>query len=205
MKVGLTGGIASGKNFIAGLFAEKGCYSLDADDVSRTVTAKGGLAYEAVIDAFGKGVLTPDGDIDRKKLREIVVEDKEKLKLLESIVHPAIAKYADKWSGEIKGRDDKAIIIYHAPLLLEAGGADKHDAIVVIWCSEKTQLARLKARGYPPYEDAVKLMKSQMPYEEKLKYADFVIDNNGSEEDARGEVDRVYNLLKIFNYADKHK
>ena len=203
MRIGLTGGIASGKNYIASLFEQKGCHILDADEVSRLVIEPGGLAYDKVIAAFGSDITGPDGQIDRKALRTLVVNNPDRLRQLESIIHPAVSEYFRKWSGEILGKDSKAIVIYHAPLLIEAEAYKQFDAVILIYASEKTQFKRLKERGYPPYEDALKLMQSQMPYAEKLKYASYVIDNDSSQENACKEVDRIYNLLQIRSYTDK--
>jgi dephospho-CoA kinase len=203
MKIGLTGGIASGKNFVAGLFAERGCYTIDADEVARIVMRPGEIAYLQIVEKFGQPILLPDGDIDRTALRSMIIADKSKKLLLESIVHPAVIQYIDKWYKTIKGTDDKAIAIHHAPLLLEAGGAKNHDVIVLVWCSEDTQKKRLAERGHPPYEDAIALMKSQMPAEEKLKYAHHVINNDGTPVDTAAEVDRVLNLIKMIRKAGK--
>jgi dephospho-CoA kinase len=205
MKIGLTGGIASGKNYVAKLFEEKGCHTLDADQVARLVIEPNGLAYDAVVQAFGEYILDSDGIISRKALREAVVDNPERLKQLEQLVHPAVSEYSRRWSGEILGRDSKAILIYHAPLLIEASQQWQYDSLILIYCSESTQLARLRQRGYPPYEDAIKLMQNQMPYAEKLQYANFVLDNDSSEENARAEVARVYELLELMRYGDKHK
>jgi dephospho-CoA kinase len=198
MKIGLTGGIASGKNFVASLFEKLGCYTLDADEASRAVMRPDGAAYPQVVAAFGESILSNSGEIDRSALRELVVADNAALKALEKIVHPAVAAYSDKFYRSIKGKDDKAIFIHHAPLLIEAGGIERYDAIILIYCPEETQLERLKARGYPPYSDGVKLMHAQMSYEDKLKHAHHVIDNSGTMEQTKAEVERVHALLQML-------
>ncbi|MDR0453268.1 MAG: dephospho-CoA kinase, partial [Deferribacteraceae bacterium] len=104
----------------------------------------------------------------------------------------------------IAAKDNGAVIINHAPLLLESPFAvDKNNVIIVIWCSPETQKERLLKRGYPQYEEGLKLMEAQMPYEEKVKYAHHVINNNGAREETQAEVERVYNLLKVFEYTEK--
>ncbi|MDR2885084.1 MAG: dephospho-CoA kinase [Deferribacteraceae bacterium] len=201
MKIGLTGGIATGKNFVATLFADKGCYTLDADEVSRIVMRSDGAAYPHIVESFGESILATDGEIDRASLRKVVSSDIDKLHHLESIVHPAVAKYSDKFYRSIKGRDDKAIFVHHAPMLLEAGGASFYDVIVLIYCPKEVQLERLQKRGYPPYEDAIRLMNRQWSYEEKLKYAHHIIDNSGLMEETKAEVERVYNIIKLMRRA----
>jgi len=204
INVGLTGGIASGKNFIAGLFKKKGCYVLDADDVSREVMKPYGEAYQNVIDAFGQAILTGDGLINRGALREIITKSDEKRILLESIVHPSITTRSKRYIKEIAAKDNNAIVVNHAPLLLESHFAEKKNSIIiVIWCTPETQKKRLLKRGHPPYEEGVKFLGVQMPFEEKIKYAHHIINNNGTPEEAQAEVDRVYNLLRVFEYTER--
>ncbi len=204
INVGLTGGMASGKNFIAGLFEKKGCYTVDADEISREVMCPDGAAFAAIVKAFGREILTDAGEINRASLRGIVTQFSEKRRLLESIVHPAVIERSKTRIKEIAAKDNNAIIINHAPLLLESPFVkNKNNIIVLVWCSPETQKARLLKRGYPPYEEGLKLMEAQMPYKEKLEYAHHVINNDGTPEEAQIEVERVYNLLKTFEYTEK--
>lgn len=203
LKLALTGSIACGKNYIAALFEEKGCFTIDADEISRIVMRKGGLAYEGILSAFGSSVLFSDGEIDRATLRSIVTDNADKRLLLESIVHPAIAEHSKSIAKEIAQKNPNGIILYHAPLIIESGNFSGYDTLILVWCSRQTQLKRLKERGYPPYGDALKLLDAQLPHEEKLKYAHHVINNDSDEANARQEVDRVYNLLKMFEHTVK--
>lgn len=201
--IGLTGGIASGKNYIAELFEKKGCYVLDADKIAHDVMMPDGEAYHDLLRAFGGEILNENLFVDRAVLRRIVTDDPSKLTLLETIIHPVIEKKSRELIKNIARKDSSAIVIYHAPLLLEQGRTKAYDAIIVIWCSRKTQLERLKARGYPPYTEALKLMNYQMPFEEKQKYADYIIDNDSTCENAQAEVNRVFDLINLVNKAEK--
>jgi dephospho-CoA kinase len=114
-------------------------------------------------------------------------------------MHPAINEYMRRWSGNILGKNDKARLIYHAPLLIEAmTETTQYDYIILIYCSEATQLDRLRKRGYPPYDDALALMAKQMPYAQKLEYADFVLDNDSTEANAEAEVARIDKVLRML-------
>lgn len=203
LKIGLTGGIASGKNFIASLFEKKGWHIIDSDAVSRIVMSPGGLAYKEIVHSFGAEIVLPDGTLDRVGLRAIVSCDPLRRKDLEQIVHPAIAAYSAEIVKEISRKRSDSVVLQHAPLIVETGGHEKLDILILIWCSPEVQKARLKARGYPPYEEALRLAASQLPYEEKLKYAHHVINNNGTEEEAEVEVERVYRLIGSMLQAEK--
>ncbi|GAB7140141.1 dephospho-CoA kinase [Deferribacterales bacterium RsTz2092] len=194
MLIGLTGGMASGKNYIASLFEKRGCYIIDADNVARVIIAPDGSAYDAVIALFSSDILAED-IIDRKKLREITANDPANLKKLNEIMHPAIKKYVKDEIARTYAKDSKAVIIYNAPLLIEATDLSLYDKIIVVYCDEETQLERLKSRGYPPYEEALKLLAQQMPFSDKRKYADYIINNSGSQEQAEKEVAQVWGAL----------
>ena len=199
LKVGLTGGIASGKNFVASLFSEKGWHIIDSDEVSRRVMARGGSAFSDIVTAFGSSVLTKDGDLERSALRSLVLKDNNKRLLLESIVHPEIRKQTDNDIKSLSRKDSNGTVLCHAPLLIEAGAYKAFDIVIIVWCEPEIQRARLKERGFPPYEEGVKLMAVQMTHEARLKYAHHVINNNETREDTRREVERVYTLIKMLN------
>lgn len=205
MFIGLTGGIASGKNFIASLFKEKGFYVLDADEVTRLLMSKGRAAYNEIINSFGAEILSENNEIDRGRLREKIVNDTNMRRLLENIIHPKVDEYSKKWYGAVRGKDDKAVCIYHAPLIIEGGYAGKFDAVILIYAGRDTQIDRLKKRGFPPLEDGIKFIDAQMSYEDKLAYADYVIDNDSDADNAKKEVERVFNLIKIFEYTKRKK
>lgn len=202
--IGMTGGIGSGKNQVAEMFKKLGFYTIDSDISSRKVMAKGGPAYEKIVSFFGSDILDEKGDILRKKLGDIVFNDKEKLKILENIVHPAIYEYERKERSKIYGRDDKAVVITHAALIIESGSIDKYDALIVISCPDSIQVERVIQRDNFTREKAENIVAHQMPNEERLKYADFIIDNSSSLDNLYEEVKRVYNLIMQINYGEKH-
>lgn len=202
--IGMTGGIGSGKNQVADIFNQLGFYTIDSDISSRKVMEKGEAAYEKIVSFFGSDILDKNGSILRKKLGDIVFNDKAKLKTLENIVHPAIYEYEKKERSKIYGRDDKAVVITHAALIIESGSIDKYDALIVISCPDELQVERVMQRDNFSEEKARNIVAHQMPNEERLKYADFIIDNSSTLDDLYNEVKRVHNLITQINYGEKH-
>ena len=202
--IGMTGGIGSGKNQVADIFNQLGFYTIDSDISSRKVMEKGEAAYEKIVSFFGIDILDKNGSILRKKLGDIVFNDKAKLKTLENIVHPAIYEYEKKERSKIYGRDDKAVVITHAALIIESGSIDKYDALIVISCPDELQVERVMQRDNFSEEKARNIVAHQMPNEERLKYADFIIDNSSTLDDLYNEVKRVHNLITQINYGEKH-
>jgi len=199
--LGLTGGIASGKNTVAKMFSELGAYTIDADEISREVMSCGHKTYDKIVENFGRDILKENNEIDRKALKKIVFDDDEKRRLLESIVHPAILTEEKRRVGEIKGRDDKAIIVTHAALIIEKGTFERFDGVIVVYAERQQQIKRLMERDSISKEYAEKIISSQMPLDEKIKYADFIIDNTGTLEDTKKDVLRVFNAIKIYKYC----
>lgn len=202
--IGMTGGIGSGKNQVADIFNQLGFYTIDSDISSRKVMEKGEAAYEKIVSFFGSDILDKNDNILRKKLGDIVFSDKAKLKTLENIVHPAIYEYEKKERSKIYGRDDKAVVITHAALIIESGSIDKYDALIVISCPDELQVERVMQRDNFSEEKARNIVVHQMPNEERLKYADFIIDNSSTLDDLYNEVKRVHNLITQINYGEKH-
>ena len=202
--IGMTGGIGSGKNQVADIFNQLGFYTIDSDISSRKVMEKGHPAYEKIVSFLGSDIFDKHGSILRKKLGDIVFSDKAKLKTLENIVHPAIYEYEKKERSKIYGRDDKAVVITHAALIIESGSIDKYDALIVISCPDELQIKRVMQRDNFSEEKARNIVAHQMPNEERLKYADFIIDNSSTLDDLYNEVKRVHNLITQINYGEKH-
>ena len=202
--IGMTGGIGSGKNQVADIFNQLGFYTIDSDISSRKVMEKGEAAYEKIVSFFGSDILDENDNILRKKLGDIVFNDKAKLKTLENIVHPAIYEYERKERSKIYGRDNKAVVITHAALIIESGSIDKYDALIVISCPDELQVERVMQRDNFSEEKARNIVAHQMPNEERLKYADFIIDNSSTLDDLYNEVKRVHNLITQINYGEKH-
>ena len=202
--IGMTGGIGSGKNQVADIFNQLGFYTIDSDISSRKVMEKGEAAYEKIVSFFGSDILDENDNILRKKLGDIVFNDKAKLKTLENIVHPAIYEYERKERSKIYGKDNKAVVITHAALIIESGSIDKYDALIVISCPDELQVERVMQRDNFSEEKARNIVAHQMPNEERLKYADFIIDNSSTLDDLYNEVKRVHNLITQINYGKKH-
>lgn len=205
MYLGLTGNIAGGKSTAAKMFERLGCYTIDTDILSRRVMAKEGLAYPSVVDAFGVDVLDKEGNIDRAVLRKVVFNDDAARKKLEEIVHPAILKTESRLVGEIKGKDDKAIILTQAALCVETGAYTRFDGLIVVYCEPEEQLKRLMLRDNISKEDAEKIIRTQMPIDEKVKYADFIVNNSGTPEETEKDVKRVYDLIVLMKSAMRQK
>lgn len=198
MNIGLTGGIGSGKSEAAKLFEERGFFTIDADIIARKASAKNGIAYGDIIAAFGQGIVDDDGEIDRKALGRIIFNDDIKRKTLESILHPAIKKLERKTIGEIKGRNKNPLIITHAALMIESGGYKDYDKVILIYTTPDKQIERVMARDNITQEEASKIIRTQMPYEEKFPHAGIIIDNSSDRANLTAEVERTAELLKIF-------
>ena len=196
LKVGLTGSIAVGKSFVLRTLAEFGCHVIDADMIARDVVAPASAGLKSVAAAFGSEILREDGALDRAKLGAIVFADEAKRAQLNSILHPLIIAVQDDQIREIELRDPKGIVVIDAALMIESGGYRRLDKLIVVHCRPEIQLNRLMSRDQLSREAAAQRIASQMPQEEKMKYADFLIDTSEGFEDTREEVARVLGQLR---------
>ena len=189
MRVGLTGGIASGKSTVSAICAELGAVVIDADKLAREVVERGTPGLAAVVEAFGPELLTPEGDLDRAAMGAIVFNDDAKRKELESIVHPLVfERYAELEAAT--GPDD--VVVHDIPLLAESGRAAEFDQIVVVDAPEEVQVGRmLRDRGWAE-ADARPRIAAQATREQRLAIATYVVDNTGSLDDLRGRVSEIY-------------
>jgi dephospho-CoA kinase len=195
--VGLTGGIVSGKTTIAKMFQELGAQVIDADEIARKVVSPGEKACHGIVEYFGPEVLRDDLEINRKKLADIVFSNKEKLAVLNSITHPEIILMLKKQINQLKNKYQKNIIcIVEAPLLFEAHLEDMMDKIIVVYLNREEQLKRLLLRNNLTREEAIQRIESQMPLEEKLSRADYVIDNCFSLQQTKKKVLQVWKELE---------
>lgn len=194
--VGLTGGVACGKSSVARLFQDCGAVLIDADVLARTVVEPGKPAFKAIVNAFGNKVLAADGTLDRSALAKIVFGSPAKLKKLNAIVHPRVAREQARLIRAIKAQEPDAVVIYDAPVLFEAGAHRRMDKIIVVSADEETQITRLRTRNHLSKAEALRRIKSQMPLEKKVKLADYVIDGTLSYEQTKHEVERIYAELK---------
>ena len=189
--VGLTGGIASGKSSVAKTLTELGAQIVDADQVAREVVEPGQPAHDDIVAAFGKEILLPDGGIDRKKLGGIVFADSEKRKILNQITHPRIAARTQEKLMAL-GAAGAKVAIYEAALLVENGVHRGLGGLIVVYCNEEEQIARIMRRDGFSREEALHRVRAQAPLSDKLAVATWVIDTNGPIEETRKHVERVW-------------
>jgi len=195
MIVGLTGSLGTGKSTVTNFFTELGAYIIDWDELAKEVTCPHSKAWEKIVAYFGKDILNDDITINRQQLAELVFSNREMLERLNQIVHPEVFKEDERIANEIKNRDPHALIIKDIPLLFEVATHIAADKIIVVSASEQTQLKRLEEKGMSR-DAAQNRIKSQLPLEEKIKAADFVINNDGSLEATKRQVEEIYCLLK---------
>lgn len=186
MIIGLTGGIASGKSTVSNYLAELGAIIIDADKIAHEIMEKGKPAYWQVIEAFGRGILAENGEIDRSRLGKIVFNDPEQKKTLEEITHPQVIREMREKIEEY--RAENKVIVLDIPLLFEAGLEFMVDEIWVVYVDRETQLQWLMARDGLSYQEANKRIQAQMSLEEKRELADFLIDNRSTIEDLKRKV-----------------
>lgn len=193
MRVGLTGGIASGKSTVSAMLAELGAVVIDADALAREVVERGTPGLAAVVAEFGTSLLTPDGDLDRAAMGSLVFGDPAARKRLEAIVHPLVF---ERMVALEQAAGDDDLVVHDIPLLAEGGRADTFDAVVVVDCPPELQVARmLFERGWTR-EDAESRIAAQASREDRLAVATHVIDNTGSLEELRDRVVAVFVSLR---------
>jgi dephospho-CoA kinase len=204
LNVGLTGGIACGKSTVARLFAEKGAFHIDFDLLAHAVVEPDKPAWQQIADDFGPEILHPDRTINRTKLGAVVFRDKRKRAQLNSIVHPAVFAAWCCRTQEIKEIKPDAIILSDAPLLIEEGMQPLFDLVMLVYVSEEEQADRLMMRNGLSREEALRRLKSQMPIDDKLPFAQIVIKNQGPLEETRRIVDQVWRDLLQQEEAKRH-
>ncbi|MGD2278635.1 MAG: dephospho-CoA kinase [Candidatus Omnitrophota bacterium] len=188
--IGVTGGLASGKTTIADMFAEKGAVKIDADAIAHQILENDLAVKQEVIDAFGEEVLTA-GSVDRKKLAEKVFFDRKKLNSLSDILHPVVVS---RIKEEMRRHEDDVVVI-DAPLLIEAGLHEMMDIVIVVFADYETQLKRAADRGFSE-ETAKSIIAMQMPLAEKVKFADFTIDNSSDDkETVKQGVEKIWQKM----------
>ncbi|HEX9161643.1 MAG TPA: dephospho-CoA kinase [Thermoanaerobaculia bacterium] len=197
LKVGLTGGIASGKSTISRIFASLGCVTIDADAIVARLYRPGEAGHTVLLREYGKQILTQSGEIDRKKLADIAFADSASAQKLNHLIHPLVIAEEERimTSEETRFPDRDRIFVVEATLLLESGGRQRYDRIVVIDLDPETQETRAVMRGVSR-RDARRRMKNQMTREERLAAADYVINNDGDRRSAEVETHRVYEQLR---------
>ena len=192
MRVGLTGGIGMGKSTVSALLRELGAVVIDADQLAREVVAPGTPGLVRVVEAFGAEVLTADGQLDRPAVGALVFADPERLRTLESIVHPLVRSR----SVEIEdAAPEGALVVHDIPLLAETGQAGRFDAVIVVDASEELQVERLVRDRGMAREDALARIAAQAPRDQRRAVATYVIENTGTREDLRRRTTEVFDRL----------
>lgn len=189
--IGLTGGIASGKSTAAKILAGLGAEVIDADQLARDVVRPGEPAHRQIVATFGNSILNEDGTLNRAALGSIIFADPAARKRLEAITHPAIARHAEDSLADLRRRGTE-LVIYMAPLLIEAGATDRVDEIWVVYIDRETQVQRLMQRDGLSEAEALERIASQMPMEEKRKRGRVVIDNRGTEAELVRQIREIW-------------
>ncbi len=195
LRVGLTGGIATGKTTVASMLRERDVPVLNADPLGHELLEPGQPAYDEVLAVFGKEIRDPDGKLDRGKLGGIVFADAQKRARLNQILHPRILDIVQKWFAALDEPDGPEFAVVEAALIVEAGYNKSLDKLLVCWCRPEQQIQRLKERDLSP-EQAHQRIAAQMPLDQKRKLADIAIDCSGSMEETERQVDDAVEKLK---------
>ena len=199
LKVGLTGGVACGKSSVGEMFVARGAHLIKADELAHQLMRPGQPVYEQILQHFGRDIVNEEGTINRQKLAEAAFGG-ARVEELNRLVHPAVIAHQERWMQEEGGRHPGAVVIVEAALILEAGVQKRFDKLVVVTCRPEQKIARFAARQGIS-EDAARAevarrQAAQRSDEEKVRAADFVIDNSGSMVDTERQVDAVFRELK---------
>lgn len=204
LKIGLTGGIASGKSVVGEMFLALGARLIQADQIAHELMQPGQPVYKAVVEHFGLEILNPDGSVNRPKLAEAAFgtdgKGESRVQQLNRIVHPAVIQRQNEWMKQIGKQESHAVAIVEAALIFEAGAAKGFDRLIVVTCKEEQRAERLSARLKIDLETArrevARRMAAQWPDARKIKAADYVIDNSGSLDNTQRQVRELYQKLK---------
>jgi dephospho-CoA kinase len=189
--IGLTGGIASGKSVVSRILRERGLPVIDADHIAHEILATDEGVKQKVVAAFGPEVLTAAGAVDRARLGTIIFRDAQHRRDLERILHPMIG--ATLWK---RAQEAAEVVVLEIPLLIEQGEQTRVDLVVVVYATRERQIQRLMERDALPRGDAIRRIETQLPLEEKVAYAHYVINNNGSLEETEEQVLRLYQAVR---------
>jgi len=203
LNVGLTGGIATGKSTVVRMLVKRGARVIDHDGLVHTLQEPGQSVWKRIIETFGRDILDADERIDRKKLGALVFDNEERRKVLEGIVHPAVLEEAQRLRDEIAHEDRQAIVLSDIPLLLEVGMQDLFDLILLVYAPPDVQIRRVVKRNKMTREEAEARLRAQMPIDEKLKFADLAIRNDGTMRDLEERVDEVWQELVLRERAKR--
>jgi len=199
LQVGLTGGLASGKTFVGHALAELGCHLIEADELGHQVLLPGAEAYDPVVNEFGEEILDQDRYIVRRKLGALVWNNPERLAKLNSIVHPVVIARQQGIIAQIAQTDPAAIVVVEAAILVETGSYRRFDRLIVVVCTAEQQMERAMKRGAYSKEEVLARLSRQLPLEEKVRVADYVIDTSGTKENTVDQVKTVYESLRSLS------
>jgi dephospho-CoA kinase len=204
IRVGLTGGIASGKSLVCRFFKARGCTIIDADAVAHRLILRGEPGYEPILHSFGPAILGADGEIDRQKLGAIVFSDRIQLDKLNSVLHPEVCRVILSQLDAFEKNSPSSRVIVDASLMIESGFHQHFQYLVLVTCTLQQQIERLKARSGLSEDRARQRIALQMPMAEKLRFAHHVIDNSGSPENTRAQVDQLFEELERTVWTTSH-
>ncbi|MDP1945974.1 MAG: dephospho-CoA kinase [Nitrospirota bacterium] len=196
--VGLTGGVATGKSTVAGMFKQCGAVIIDADQLARDVVEPGRPAWREIVTLFGKAVLKPDRSLNRQALAAIVFRHPAKRRALEHIIHPRVAREQVRLTREAARQDPQSVVIYDVPLLFEAGIDKRVDQTIVVTADRNTQIARLKKRNGLSRAEALRRIKSQMPMSQKVQQTDYVLNGTLSRPSLRRQISQLFKSLRAL-------
>lgn len=199
--VGLTGGLATGKSTVANMFRACGAIVIDADELAREVVQPGKPAWRDIVRRFGKSVLNSDGTINRQKLGQTVFHDRTKLRRLERIVHPRVAREQARLTKQAAKQDPDAVVVYDVPLLFEAAIDKRVDMVIVVSADQKTQLARLKKRNGLTPAEALRRIRSQIPLAMKRRRADYVLDGTKDRSRLAKDAARLFTHFRSLSHS----
>jgi dephospho-CoA kinase len=203
LKVGLTGGYATGKSLVAKELERLGCHLIYADELGHQVLQPDGEAYSGAVETFGREILNADGRIDRKRLGEIVFASPELLQKLSALVHPAVIRLEERLLEEFQRQDPHGIAVVEAAILIETGRYAVFDRVILTSCDEETQIARAMKRDRATREQVLARLGKQLSLDEKQRHAHYVVHTGGPKEETARQVERVYRELKEF--AEGHQ
>ena len=197
--VGLTGGVATGKSTVAKMFERCGAIVIDADELAREVVEPGKPAWHAIVNTFGRQVVRPDRSLDRHVLGDMVFRNRSKLRQLERIIHPRVAREQARLTKAIARKHPNAVVIYEVPLLFEVGVDKRVDKTIVVTANRNSQIARLKKRNGLSGAEAIRRIRSQMPLAEKIQRADHVLNGTLPRPSLRRQVGQLLKSLRLLD------
>ena len=196
LKVGLTGGLATGKTYVADLFEKLGCYIIHADRLGHEVLLPGGEAYDDVVAEFGSEIIAADGTIDRKTLGSIVFSNRDRLEVLNALVHPHVFRRQNEFFDTVARKDAHAIVVSEAAIMIETGSYSRYDRLMLTVCPPDVQIQRFVERESATEEEARERLARQMPLDDKKEFADYIIDTSGTKGETERQVREIYLQLK---------